>query len=70
MKDHTIDLVIIEAARLLKAAKTLRARRKQLRQVQRIDPQYPVTRTPVEAGALHRASMDLTRKLADLRQGR
>lgn len=70
MKDHTIDLVIIEAARLLKAAKALRARRKQLRQVQRIDPQHPTTRTPREAGALQRASMDLTRKLADLRQGR
>ncbi len=58
LKPHTLDLTILELARCLRAARALRSARKAGK------------RTPVESGALHRASMDLTRKLADLRQGR
>jgi len=60
MKDHTLDQAIIEAARFIKAARELRRVRK-----------YGEPGThPRECGAAKRASMDLTRKLSDLRQGR
>lgn len=70
MKDHTLDQAIIEATRFLTAAKALRASRKLQSHVTRIDPYQRSTRLPRESGTLRRASMDLTRKLADLRQGR
>lgn len=70
MNDHTLDQAIIEATRFLAAAKSLRARRKLNREAHRIDPAQPPARLPRESGTLRRASMDLTRKLADLRQGR
>lgn len=60
MKAETLDEAIIEAARFLKAAKILRHTRKH---------GEPGTH-PREHGACNRASMDLTRKLADLRQNR
>lgn len=60
MRNHTLDQTILELARCLRAARVLRAARKK----------SAGKRTPVEAGQLRRASMDLTRKLADLRQGR
>lgn len=68
IKDHTLDEAIIEIARTLKALKKLRAARKigpaELREK---TGQY--TEVALHAAA-KRASMDLTRKLADLRQGR
>lgn len=70
IRDHTLDLAIIEATRFLKAAKTLRQQRRLLRDATRIDPDHRSPRLPRETGSLRRASMDLTRKLADLRQGR
>lgn len=60
MKAHTLDQTILELARCLRAARALRSARKKT----------AGKRTPVEAGALQRCSMDLTRKLADLRQNR
>lgn len=60
MKAHTLDLTILELARCLRAARALRKARKAA----------AGKRIPLESGALRRASMDLTRKLADLRQNR
>lgn len=60
IKDQTLDEAIVEAHRFIKAAKALRDIRKH---------GEPGTH-PRECGACSRASMDLTRKLADLRQGR
>lgn len=60
MLAHTLDRTIVELHRCLREARALRKRQKQ-------DPGKP---HPRESGALRRASMDLTRKLADLRQGR
>lgn len=54
--DKTLDEALVEAHRFIKAAKALRAKR--------------ITDTVVEHAACKRASLDLTRKLADLRQGR
>lgn len=59
MNDHTLDEAIVEAHRFIKAAKALRAANK-------LSGYF----NPRESGAARRASMDLTRKLADLRQGR
>lgn len=64
MNDQTLDRAITEAARFIVQAKRLRAARKRDR-----DVGLPL-RHPVESGAARRASMDLTRALADLRQGR
>lgn len=60
MKRETLDEAIVEASRFIRAAKALRDASR---------PDNPGTH-PREAGAVRRASMDLTRKLADLRQGR
>ena len=60
MRNHTLDQTILELARCLRAARAFRSAHKAA----------AGKRTPLEAGALRRASMDLTRKLADLRQGR
>lgn len=57
---HTLDQTILELMKTLKAARALRKAMKAT----------PTKRHPVESGAMHRSSMDLTRKLADLRQGR
>lgn len=58
MKPGTLDQAMVAAARFLREARALRKARKE-----------PGTH-PREAGATRRASMDLTRTLADLRQGR
>lgn len=60
MRDHTLDQTILEIMKCLKAARALRSARRTA----------GGKRTPVEAGHLRRCSMELTRKLADLRQGR
>lgn len=71
--DETIDKALVECMRTMKALEALRAIRK--------DPgvlvdgyqgkQYRVMPSQVKAhAAAKRASMDLTRKLADLRAGR
>lgn len=60
MKAHTLDLTILELAKCLRAARELR----------KVLKQQPGKRHPCQSGQLLRASMDLTRKLADLRQSR
>lgn len=64
IRDHTIDLALIELTRTLTALKALRSRRRF--NAANVDQ---LTEHEQHAAAL-RASMDLTRKLADLRQGR
>lgn len=71
IKDQTLDEAIIEIARTLKALKRLRAKRK----VDRAAPWFATnpeaySRPRIEHATALRASMDLSRKLADLRQGR
>lgn len=65
MKAQSLDQAIIEAVRFLKVAKRLRAGKKREQAAKGL----PV-RLPKESAAVRRASMDLTRSLADLRQGR
>lgn len=65
--DKTLDQALVEAHRFIKAAKALRAKRKLASE--RVDG-WVATDTVVEHAACKRASLDLTRKLADLRQGR
>lgn len=60
MKAHTLDQTILELAACLRAARDLR----------KLLKKEPKKRHPRESGALQRTSMDLTRKLADLRQNR
>lgn len=67
IKDHTLDEAIIEIARTLKALKKLRAARKLPMANLQATGRYS---SIVEHAAAKRASLDLTRKLADLRQGR
>lgn len=67
IQDHTIDQALVELARTMKALKALRAARK--RDTEHPD-QWRAFDQAVEHAAALRASMDLTRKLADLRQGR
>ncbi|MNJ10706.1 hypothetical protein D3C77_48680 [compost metagenome] len=85
--DKTLDEAIVEALRFVKAAKALRAARKEHREceatkvavreasiatsptpVRPYIPSYPLC--VAEHAACKRASLDLTRKLADLRAGR
>ena len=69
--DKTLDEAIIEAARFIKAAKELRAARKLSRArvgLHCIDWAYGDQ--VKEHAACKRASLDLTRKLADMRAGR
>lgn len=68
IRDITIDQTLIELARTMKALKALRAARKE-RAADRYQRLGRWSDT-VERGCALRASMDLTRKLADLRQGR
>lgn len=68
MRDHTIDEALVELARTMKALKALRAARK-------ASPMEHLAATGhwstvAESAAAKRASLDLTRKLADLRAGR
>lgn len=67
IKDSTLDETLVELARTMKALKALRAKRKHA--VERVD-QWVFTDTVVEHAAAKRASLDLTRKLADLRAAR
>lgn len=75
MRDHTIDEALIELARTMKALKALRAARKQeshdhvgRRYLNAEDVCKRLCRK--QHAAAKRASLDLTRKLADLRAGR
>jgi hypothetical protein len=63
IQDKTIDLALIELMRTMKALKSLRAARKH-------GPHFRRGTLLVETAAAKRASLDLTRVLADLRQGR
>lgn len=63
MRDHTIDEVLVELARTMKALKALRVARNQRTPWQYYDQHR-------ECASAKRASLDLTRKLADLRAGR
>jgi hypothetical protein len=68
IRDVTIDQTLIELARTMKALKALRAARREAKNAGTFGCWSDGT--PRESGAVKRASMDLTRKLADLRQGR
>lgn len=64
MNSHSLDRAILEAAQFIKQARVLRAALKLDKTTNR------KAKHPRESGATRRASMDLTRALADLRQGR
>lgn len=84
IQDHTIDQTLIELARTMKALKALRAIRKRNKNPTIVSRRTEVwggqpadvtnwsrPESTVSAhAAATRASMDLTRKLADLRCGR
>lgn len=86
IKDQTLDEAIVEAMRFVNAAKVLRAKRKgtettlQFQVTETGEPPKeenwrPIggtrfDRCTIEHAACKRASLDLTRKLADLRAGR
>lgn len=65
MKVKTLEQAVREAKRFIEKAE-------ELMQADVPDPrnEYIGFGYPKESGAMRRASMDLTRKLADLRQGR
>lgn len=63
IKDKTIDEALIEIMRCQRALEALRAVRKK-------GPSFGRWTLQNEHSAALRASLDLTRKLADLRQGR
>lgn len=62
MNEQTLNQAEIEAMRFIKACQALRAAKKASKRTYDMHPR--------ESGAVKRASMDLTRKLADVRQGR
>lgn len=67
--DATLDQAILEALHFAKAAQALRAARKaQKSYAKSLGNQWPYP-TPKENAACFRASLDLTRKLAELRAG-
>lgn len=66
IQDKTIDEALFELTRTLKALQALRRVRKY--KAQRLDSYLP-SQVAVHAAA-KRASLDLTRKLTDLRAGR
>lgn len=83
IKNNTLDEAIIEIARTLKALKKLRAIRQKNRNPAVLSEgtefmhgmpahvtRYEYISDAKEHAAAKRASMDLSRKLADLRQGR
>lgn len=67
IKDQTIDEALIEIMRTKKTLEALRKVRKSFEE--RTDQWLPRDQTKEHAAA-KRASLDLTRKLADLRAGR
>ena len=67
IQDQTIDEALIEIMRTKKALEALRKVRKNFEE--RTDQWLPCDQTKEHAAA-KRASLDLTRKLADLRAGR
>lgn len=73
--DKTLDEALVEAHRFIKAAKALRAKRK-AESHDHLGRRYGNAEAicrrvcSIEHAACKRASLDLTRKLADLRQGR
>lgn len=75
IKDQTLDEAIVEAMRFVKAAKALRLERKNAeahvgrKRIAPDDYEFDLLCIPQHA-ACKRASLDLTRKLADLREGR
>lgn len=71
IQDKTIDETLVELARTMKALQALRAARKSLN-LDAYEHQINTGRwSPVaEHAAAKRASLDLTRKLSDLRAGR
>lgn len=69
--DKKLDEAMVEAARFLKAAKALRAARKTAGFGRLKSPNWQVDRDcQKQHSACKRASLDPTRKLADLRGGR
>lgn len=65
--DATLDQAILEALRFAKAAQALRAARKAAKhEALALGNKWPA-QPIVENAACYRASMDLTRKLAELR---
>lgn len=69
--DQTLDETLVEVLRTKRALEALRTARKASEQRQDVPglPWYYGDQVKQHAAAL-RASLDLTRKLADLRQGR
>lgn len=71
IKDQTIDEALIEIMRTKKALEALRKARKVAGFGRLKSPNWQVDREcQKEHAAAKRASLDLTRKLADLRAGR
>lgn len=71
MKHSNLDTAIAEAQRFLTRARRLKAvqpRRDAVRKLSGLDDYIDSIATPRESGALRRASLDLTRALADLRR--
>jgi hypothetical protein len=62
MKLHNIDAAVAEAHRFIERAETLMAA------VQKSAPRAYLSDHPRESGAVKRASMDLTRALAEMRR--
>lgn len=63
MRVKTLDIAIAEAERFLSAAKSLREQAKTFG-----DPKNPWVEGGILAGAAKRASMDLSRALANIRK--
>jgi hypothetical protein len=72
MDKKKLDIAIEEAERFLKKAKSLRdltiSDEKRIKMAKEKGDYYWVSSNPKESGAVRRASMDLTRALADLRR--
>ena len=67
IKDQTIDEALIE---IMRTKKALEALRKAIKKVDHSDGLWFLSDVVKEHAAAKRASLDLTRKLADLRAGR
>lgn len=70
MKDHTLDEAIVEAARFIKAAKKLRARRKDMLQHTAENLHYFDHEMGRYRAEVTRAALDCRYKLSDLSHGR
>lgn len=66
MNIHTIDTAMAEAERFIERAKALMGT---MSKSPSVAGQNYTSMHPKESGAVKRASMDLTRSLADLRRG-